>query len=161
MGPKQRDPWPFTRVPEWYKTAEAKEMQVWECMRATSDKIHADCSVGLDTVCLLYNWVDDGMLPMSWLEETYPKVHAQVLEWQDLARKESQAKDAFRRELPEAYAEAQMPRHKRANTGKSSKEGPSPHSATATGSATDPRPNNARATGTLTEQFQHSHGNPM
>ena len=70
-------------------------MQLWECVAEAEKKINADCTVGLETVCLLYNWVDDGMLPMSWLDMKYPRVAMQVGEWAELAARESAAKDAL------------------------------------------------------------------
>jgi hypothetical protein len=157
MAPKKQDLWPFTRVPDWYKSAEAREMEIWECLEATKGKIHADCIVGLDTVCLLYNWVDDGVLPMSWLQQRYPKVHAQVVEWAGLAEKESAAKDALARELHDAgVAYHYGPPNKKSKTSTGSMQDSEPSSLGASASTSLPVRNNATASGTVSE-----HTNPV
>lgn len=69
-------------------------MKESECIEAATARINAEAKIGVDTVCLLYNWVDDGMLPLSWLKRTYPGVHEQVAEWTELAAKESATKEA-------------------------------------------------------------------
>jgi hypothetical protein len=94
MGPKAFERWPFTRVPEWYTSSEAKVMNSTECSAAASTKINAEAKIGVDTVCLLYNWAEDGMLSLSWLKETYPGVHEQVLEWKSIAEREYAVKRA-------------------------------------------------------------------
>jgi hypothetical protein len=148
MAPKKQDPWPFTRLPDWYKSGEAREMQIWECMESTTQKIHADCTVGLDTVCLLYNWVDDGVLPMAWLQQKYPKVHAQVAEWADLAAKESAAKDAFARELfDRGLAPDAEPPSKKAKTSTGPMQGSIPRSSGSSASASRTMACNATGSG--------------
>jgi hypothetical protein len=136
MTTNKQDPWPFTRVPDWYKSEEAREMQIWECLEEAKKKMHADCTVGLDTVCLLYNWVDDGTLPMSWLQLKYPQVHAQVAEWAELAAKESAAKDALRHEVRAGSGASHGPPNKKAKTSTGSTQDTIPRSFGASASAT-------------------------
>lgn len=135
MSTNKHDPWPFTRVPDWYKSEEAREMQIWECLEEAKKKMHEDCTVGLDTVCLLYNWVDDGMLPMSWLERKYPQVHAQVAEWAELAAKESAAKDSFGHEQRAGSGDSHGPPNKKAKTSTGSTHDTTPRSRGASASA--------------------------
>jgi hypothetical protein len=137
MSTSNQDLWPFTRVPDWYKSEEAREMQLWECMAEAEKKINADCTVGLETVCLLYNWVDDGMLPMSWLDMKYPRVAMQVGEWAELAARESAAKDALAQpQLREGGAASSEPPQKKANTSLASMQDSSPCSVGASASTT-------------------------
>lgn len=154
MTTKKSDPWPFTRVPDWYKSEEAREMQIWECLEEAQKKMHADCRVGLDTVCLLYNWVDDGTLPMSWLQLKYPQVHAQVAQWADLAAKESAAKDAIARELPDGSGGSHEAPNKKAKTSKASTQDSIPRSSGAAASASLTMRSNATASG---NGPQHNH----
>ena len=147
MSTSKQDLWPFTRVPDWYKSEEAREMQVWKCLAEAEKKINADCTVGLETVCLLYNWVDDGTLPMSWLQLKYPQVHAQVAEWAELAAKESAAKDALARELPDGSGASHGPPNKKAKTYTGSMQDSIPHSSGASASASLTMRSNATGSG--------------
>lgn len=81
MPPKAAERWDRKSGihPSFFAWPPPAVLQPWESVRAAEYLIRTECTIDDMAVCLLYNKLEAGELPVSWLRETYPAVHAQCV----------------------------------------------------------------------------------